>query len=302
MINLFNPPVAQIDTSKYSNLLHDKIVTQFEEEFADYVGAKYACSFNSATNAIFALLDGNTYTVVAPSILPHVVANAVVTSDVSIRFEDNIDWVGGSYRLHHNIIDSAQRVDRNQFSEATEYDSMVFSFYPTKPVGGCDGGMVVSNNKSLIDRLKIYTMNGTSKEHNNWERTIHGVGYKMYMNSIQADIALQSLRKLDEKKDKLARVRYLYNKHWVLHNTSDHLYRLRVKDNQEVIKRAAEAGIVCGIHYRALHTNPIYMCTSQVLPKSERESTQTISIPFHENLTSKDIRYVCDTIDSICRE
>ena len=53
MIKLFNPENFNIDTAKFSNLLHGEIVNEFENSFANYVGAKYACSVNSATNAIF---------------------------------------------------------------------------------------------------------------------------------------------------------------------------------------------------------------------------------------------------------
>ena len=57
MIQLFNINNYILDTSKYSNLLHDNIVTEFEETISEYVGAKYAVSFNSATSAIFLLLS-----------------------------------------------------------------------------------------------------------------------------------------------------------------------------------------------------------------------------------------------------
>ena len=53
MIQLFKVNNHKIDTSNFNNLLHDGIVERFEETIADYVGAKYACSINSATNAIF---------------------------------------------------------------------------------------------------------------------------------------------------------------------------------------------------------------------------------------------------------
>ena len=53
MIQLFNINTHIIDTSEFSNLLHDDVVIELENKFASYVGAKYACSVNSATNAIF---------------------------------------------------------------------------------------------------------------------------------------------------------------------------------------------------------------------------------------------------------
>ena len=53
MIQLFNINNHIIDTSKFSNLLHDEVVIEFEKKIAEYVGAKFACAVNSATNAIF---------------------------------------------------------------------------------------------------------------------------------------------------------------------------------------------------------------------------------------------------------
>ena len=119
MINLFNINEYNINTSEYSNLLHDKKVIQFEEKIADYVGAKYAVTFNSATSAIFLLLLNKNITVGIPSILPPVVVNAIVTSGNQYKFYDDIKWVGNSYVLHHfedyKVVDSAQKLEKNQF-------------------------------------------------------------------------------------------------------------------------------------------------------------------------------------------
>jgi hypothetical protein len=53
--------------------------------------------------------------------IPPVVLNALITSGNSINFVDNIDWIGNSYILHdfgnYKIIDSAQKVERNQFKK-----------------------------------------------------------------------------------------------------------------------------------------------------------------------------------------
>ena len=86
MIQLFNVSNHNIDTSKFSNLLHDNIVSEFEEKIAKYVGAKYACSVNSATNAIFLSLLNKNIRVKLPSMIPPVVANAIITSGNHIEF------------------------------------------------------------------------------------------------------------------------------------------------------------------------------------------------------------------------
>ena len=133
MFSLFNIPDYIIDTSKFSHHLHGDIVDEFESNFKNYVGAKYACSINSATNAIFlALLHKNTI-VNLPSMIPPVVCNAVLTSGNKINFVDNTEWVGDSYILQdfgeYKIIDSAQKVKKNQFEEeANDEDLIIFSF------------------------------------------------------------------------------------------------------------------------------------------------------------------------------
>ena len=307
MIQLFNIPNYVIDTSKFSHYLHGSIVEEFENNFLEYVGAKYACSVNSATNAIFLmLLDKNT-TVDVPSLIPPVVLNAIATSGNKINFVDDIEWIGGSYTLHefddYKIIDSAQRVDRNQFAnEANDNDLMFFSFYPTKPVGSSDGGIIVSNDKTKIDYLRTLSFNGMSFSTNNWERKVMMPGYKFYMNSIQAYIANENLKLLEAKKNKLAMIRNFYNDMLGYNNTSDHLYRINIKDRNKFLTLMKDAGIVCGIHYEAQHSNTAYTNLEFSCPYSDIESTTTVSIPFHEALTNDNMQYILKTIKSITNE
>lgn len=295
MIRLFNIPTYAIHTAQFSNLLHDKIVTEFEQRFAEYVGAKYAVSFNSATSAIFLIFDSivSKKFAIIPSLIPPVVANAIITAGGQVSFCDNVNWIGDQYCIatftSFNIIDSAQRVDRNQFANyAQPNDLMIFSFYPTKPIGSCDGGMVVSNDKDKIDRLREMSMNGMSPGANNWERKINRIGYKMYMNSLQAYIANKNLDELENKQGHLSMVREKYNQAFGLKNKSNHLYRVPVRDNRSFINDAKFHGIMCGIHYEALHQHPVYE-TFQRLDHSERHSRTMVSIPFHENLVSDEI-------------
>ena len=298
MIQLFNIPNYTVDTSTFSHYLHGSNVTDFENKFAEYVGAKYACSVNSATNAIFLMLLGKDTTVDVPSMIPPVVLNAVLTSGNKVNFTDDVEWVGGSYILHHfddyKIIDSAQRVDRDQFkNEADDCDLMFFSFYPTKPVGSSDGGIIVSNDKDKIDHLRTLSFNGMSFATNNWERKIILPGYKFYLNSIQAFIADKNLDLLDAKKEKLSGIRKLYNEMLGRNNTSDHLFRINVNNREAFISKLKEKGIVCGIHYDAQHTNPVYN-QGKVFdcPKTDIVSQTTVSIPFHEALTPQEVEQV----------
>lgn len=297
MIKLFNLENYVINTADYTNLLHDGVVKEFEDRFAEYVGAKYACGVNSATNAIFLAFLNKSSTVEVPSIIPPVVCNALLTSGNQIKFVDNVDWVGREYWLG-GVLDSAQNVERDIYRKNCVNELAVFSFYPTKPVGSIDGGMLVSNDKDLIDYFRVLSMNGMEFATNNWYRKNIMPGYKFYLNSVQADIANRNLSKLDEKLEKLSEIREVYNRALGYNNISNHLYRIKVLDNQAYLREMHNHGIHCGIHYNALHLDPVYQ-TGDVCVKSAELSKQTVSIPFHEKLSKQEVRYVIDVVKKL---
>ena len=306
MIQLFNINHHTIDTSEFTNLLHDDIVIEFERKIADYVGAKYACAINSATNAIFLIFKMeeflNPRKITIPSIIPPVVANAIITSGNTVRFNDDVDWVGDSYILHKfrkfKVIDSAQKLEPQQFRKECEPDDiMFFSHYPTKPLGGTDGGVIVTDDYNKYKWMKEAVLNGTTFAENNWERGISFPGYKFYMNSIQAKIVMNNFKSFNQKMKVLGKLVNIYNKEFGYENKSKHLYTIEVLDNKKFIRNMKDAGIICGIHYPALHKNPIYNNGLQFnCPKSEKLEKRTVSLPMNESLSFLETEYIVDKV------
>lgn len=303
MIQLFNINTHTIDTSEFSNLLHDEVVIELENKFAQYVGAKYACSVNSATNAIFLSMLNKNAIVSIPSMIPPVVANAIITSGNEVRFHDDVDWVGHSYILHefddYKIVDSAQKLEPNQFmKECNPNDLMMFSFYPTKPLGGSDGGMIVTDDYEKYKWFKSAVLNGMTYADNNWERGISFPGYKFYMSSIQAKIIMNNFENFDKKMRSLGSLVDIYNKELGYENTSKHLYRIEVLDNKKFIENMKRDGIICGVHYSALHQNSIYNNDRQFLrlPKTEKSQRRTVSLPMNEKLSFNETEYIIDKV------
>ena len=310
MIQLFNINSHNIDTSEFSNLLHDDCVEEFEKKIAQYVGAKYACSVNSATSAIFLIMkEKRTYVrepvkINIPSMIPPVVANAALTSGFfhELNFVDDVDWVGDSYVLHQfkdfKVVDSAQKLQKGQFrKECNPEDLMIFSFYPTKPLGGSDGGMIVTDDYEKYKWYKEAVLNGMSYAENNWDRGISFPGYKMYMSSIQAQILLNNFKTFDKKMRVLKQLSDTYNKEFGYENTSQHLYRIEVLDNKKFINKMKQLGIVCGIHYPALHLNDVYNKNWKWdCPKSEALQNRTVSLPMNEKLSFLELEYIIDKV------
>ena len=306
MIQLFNIKNHIIDTSEFSNLLHDDIVVEFEKKIAKYVGAKYACAVNSATSAIFLTFVMDYFLrpriVKIPSMIPPVVANAIITSNNRVEFTDNVKWFGNSYILHkfrkYKVVDSAQKLEKNQFrKECKPDDIMIFSFYPTKPLGGCDGGMIVTDDYKKYRWFKEAVLNGMSYAENNWERDISFPGYKMYMNSVQAKILMNNFESYDKKMRMLGNLVDIYNRELGYKNSSKHLYTIEVLDNERFIQNMKNAGIVCGNHYPALHLNPVYNDGREFdCPKSEKLEKRTVSLPMNEKLSFYQTEYIIDKV------
>jgi len=302
MIKLLHVNDYTLNTADFIPLLNSPVVEEFERNIANYVGAKYAVSLNSATSAIFLLMLNKGIEVTIPSIIPPVVANAIITSGNKVKFNDDVNWVGGSYILHnfgdYKIVDSAQKLERNQYiNECNGDDLMVFSHYPTKPVGSSDGGMIVSNNKEKIDQIRILSKNGNTLEKNSWERSIVVPGYKLYMNSMQAYIANENFKKLEDKRNSFEKARVSYNNAFNLNNTSYHLYRINVNNRDKFLNYMKECNIQVGIHYKALHLIDCYNSDKTLsLPKSELESKTTVSLPYHELLTQEEVNYIIEKV------
>ena len=61
-----------------------------------------------------------------------------------------------------------------------------------------------------------------------------------------------------------------------------------------------ENNIICGIHYSALHLNPVY--NNGVVfncPKSEKIQSQTVSLPMNEKLNDDEILYTINKVKGL---
>lgn len=58
-----------------------------------------------------------------------------------------------------------------------------------------------------------------------------------------------------------------------------------------------QLGIVCGIHYPALHKNNVYNQNKKWdCPKSEELQNRTVSLPMNEKLSFLELEYIIDKV------
>ena len=136
-------------------------------------------------------------------------------------------------------------------------DIGVFSFYPTKNLGGYgDGGMVVTANRDLADRLRLLRNYGmVDKDH-----TITA-GLNSRLDELQAAILRVKLKHLDEfnaNRNRCARlyVRKLDETRFTHQRvadevcSNDHVFAVRFRgDRVRLIKDLDEQGIQTNIYY-----------------------------------------------------
>ena len=207
-------------------------------------------------------------------------------------------------------------------------DCGAFSFYATKNITTADGGMVVTADAALAERLRILSLSGTSADA--WKRfqadgpshvQVVEAGYKYNMTDIMAALGLKQLEKVeryleyrdrlwqfyDEALEGLPLIRPVPVEASCRH--ARHLYSLLVDTDRTSFTRDAvreelkKRRIGTGIHYIALHLHPLYQrqygCRAGQFPNAEYLSDRTFSVPLSPRVTEADARDVVQALRDI---
>jgi len=187
-----------------------------------------------------------------------------------------------------------------------------FSFYPSKNLGAYgDGGMVVTNDDELADRVRQLRNYGQRvKNEHIWK------GMNSRLDALQAAVLGVKLRLLDRCNEQRAAHAARYSKTLagqglgvpVLDPRSTHIfhvYVLRTSNRDELRAHLSAQSIQTGIHYPI----PIHMQTAYLdlghkqgaFPVAERTSREILSLPMFPDLTDAQIDRVADAIIAFSR-
>jgi dTDP-4-amino-4,6-dideoxygalactose transaminase len=190
-------------------------------------------------------------------------------------------------------------------------DATTFSFYPGKNLGAYgDGGMVVTDDGDLADKMKMLGDHGSPEKH---RHVAEGWNYRL--DAIQAAVLGVKLGHLDawtegrrahaarynaafEGADNVSSVVVLPGRRHVYH-----LYVVRVKDRDSLGKALGERGIGWGIHYKGpLHLQPAYEYLGYHkgdFPVAERCADEIISLPMFAELTDEMVDEVAAAVKEL---
>ena len=189
-------------------------------------------------------------------------------------------------------------------------DISCFSFYPTKNLGAFgDAGMILTNSEDIKKRLLLL------RDYGRKDRYEHILkGYNSRLDTLQAAILRVKLKHLDEWNKKRRKNAALYTRFFrekgvdaVLPYEADyarhvyHLYPVRVKHRDSVMKKLADKGVRTLIHYPIpVHLQEAYKDLGYKkgdFPVSEKCCEEILSLPMYPELSEEEIRYVANSIN-----
>ena len=241
---------AAVNALRNESFVNGESVSKFEEEFARYIGTKYAVSVNSGNSALqlslMALdIDGNIQKVATPTNSFIASANCIrmtnaqaILTDINAR-DGGIDVSSITEKVDAIIpvhiygnpcdFDSVKTFAEEQkipiIEDACQAHGAIyrnkkvgslsdvgcFSFYPTKNMTvGGDGGMSTTNNEEIADKIKSIRDNGR-KTKNEFDK----LGFTMRLNTINAAIGRIQLKHLDEKNSRRREIVSIYKENLI---------------------------------------------------------------------------------------
>lgn len=224
--------------------------------------------------------------------------------------EDASHAIGGKY--HDQFVGSCQ------YSDIT-----VFSFHPVKIITTAEGGMALTNDPELAQKLNLYRSHGVTRDpalmthasDGPWYYQQVALGYNYRMTELQAALGLQQLTRLDDFVAARHRLADRYNAELrdlpvqlpcQLPDTYSglHLYVIRVDQaiHRQVFEMLRDHGLGVNLHYIPVHTQPYYQAMGFAygdFPAAEQYYREAISIPMFHGMTDDQQTQVIDAVKSV---
>jgi dTDP-4-amino-4,6-dideoxygalactose transaminase len=362
-----------------------KVARQFEEEFAQYIGAPWAVAVNSCTAALHLALEaigvGAGDGVLVPSMTFAATAEVVRYMDarpilvdcdpatglidiaaleqtaeewqdkirlraiIPVHYAGQMVDVAGVQRVAARfgldvIEDAAHTLPAHWRANAqaawqsvgTTAKITCFSFYANKCITTGEGGMAVSTDEKLAERMRMMSLHGLSRSawsrfeaKGSWYYEIVAPGFKYNLTDVAAAIGLAQLRKAEQFNAERRVIAETYTRELKLYpeffetpveladrRSSWHLYPLRLKlenlsiDRARFIDLLKEQGIVCSVHWMPLHMHPYYVQTygykPEDLPQCAAVWPRLVSLPISPAMPEADVRYVIESVAALAEQ
>lgn len=206
-----------------------------------------------------------------------------------------------------------------------------YSFYANKTITTGEGGMAVTSNQVLAERIRLMSLHGLSHDawgrysgKGSWDYKIILPGYKYNLTDIAAAIGLHQLERGEKMRrqretvarcylDALREVEEIELPLWDddrIH--SWHLFPIRLNlemltiDRNEFMEQLKASGVGCSVHWRPLHLHPLYRekygWREDDFPEATHYWNRVISLPIFSSMTDAEIKHVVTTVKNLCAD
>ena len=204
-------------------------------------------------------------------------------------------------------------------------DMTTFSFHPVKPITTGEGGMIMTDDPALYQKLFLFRSHCVTKDPalmsenpGPWYYQQLDLGYNYRITDIQCALGVSQMRKLDRF---LARRRELVERYnqifadwedivtpYQLPDTISgwHLYIVQIRnhDRLAVFEKLREAGIGVNVHYIPVYKHPYYQQNGYkdvCCPNAEEIYAHMISLPLYPGLTNEQQDTVIEILRNILK-
>ena len=236
---------------------------------------------------------------------------------------DKIKYLSKKY--HFKIIEDAShalggKYKKEKVGNCKYSDITIFSFHPIKSITTAEGGIALTNNKYLAEKMKMYREHGIVRERKNFKGKIDGpwvyqqqvLGYNYRLSDVHAALGIGQLKRLNKflikrnqisllYKEKLKELPIRFQENQANIYSAKHLFIILVnkKTHLELFKYLRAKKILVNIHYIPIFLHPYFK--SQNFKKENFKNSMNyyrsaISLPIHYVLTRKQQLYVISTI------
>ncbi len=180
-----------------------------------------------------------------------------------------------------------------------------YSLYPAKVMTSGEGGIVVTNNKSLYEKLLMIRNHGMVK---GYDTRI--LGLNLRLPEISAAIGKEQIKKLPLFLKKRKKNAEFLSK--LLHNldikipqerkfekVNWYLYTINTNKRDQIMKKLNSEGIGATAYYPTpVHKTPFYSMKTR-LPNTDWASSSVLSLPVQPNVQNKDLVNTADVIKKV---
>jgi perosamine synthetase len=340
-------------------IAHGEYNHKFEELFACVIGVPHAISMNSCTSALEVALavKGIKGEVIVPSMTWVATANVVVTAGATPIFCEVdpatrnmtvdriascltprteavivVHFAGQPCRMDeivalcekHSLFlieDSAETLGATwRGRQAGSFSVGCFSFFPTKNITTCEGGMLTCSDAEFDRKARALIAHGVSsttfardRAQRPWIRAAEMAGHNFRMPNPLAALGMMQLQRLDSmNKQRVAvagkyhdRLKSLPLRLPEVAGHATHVYQMftveadeRVRD--QTVQTLRQDGIGASVHFDPpVHLQPAYTAAGWKdgdLPETEALSRRLITLPMYPDMTDDEVDRVSQSL------